>query len=294
MVSNPGRSRRISLHGGHSGQFCNHAQDSLEDVIRAYIDAGFRWVGISEHMPPVSDAYLYPDEMAAGLCARDLSNRFGRYMTTCRDLKEKYASTIKILVGFETETYSGAIPLARRLQALWRPDYLVGSVHHVDDINFDGGPAEYQQAVDAAGGIDNLYGRYFDAQYDMITALKPAVVGHFDLIRIYDPDYPKWLVQPEIETRVLRNLSAVKAHGLILDLNLRALSKGAQEPYPARSILSKALEMGITVVPGDDSHGVDTVGGHMETGLRILDELGFDTHWQPIAEALQRPTPQAT
>jgi len=40
-------SERISFHGGHSGQFCCHAQDTLEDLIKAYISKGFKAVGIS-------------------------------------------------------------------------------------------------------------------------------------------------------------------------------------------------------------------------------------------------------
>ena len=41
----------ISLHGGHSGEFCCHAQDGLADIIAQYIQMGFRQVGITEHIP---------------------------------------------------------------------------------------------------------------------------------------------------------------------------------------------------------------------------------------------------
>ena len=36
----------------------------------------------------------------------------------------------------------------------------------------------------------------------------------------------------------------------------------------------------IAVVPGDDSHGLASVGAHMETGIAILAEMGFDTDWR--------------
>jgi histidinol-phosphatase (PHP family) len=38
--------------------------------------------------------------------------------------------------------------------------------------------------------------------------------------------------------------------------------------------------MRIPVVPGDDSHGVATVGLHLDEGMRILKEFGFDTRWR--------------
>jgi histidinol-phosphatase (PHP family) len=276
----------ISLHGGHSGEFCRHAEDSLAEVVDAYAEQGFSWVGITEHVPPPDDRFLYPDEQAAGVSARDLTERFDAYINACRRLKEAHKSDLNILVGFETETYSGSLELALGLIEKYQPDIIVGSVHHVDDINFDFDKAHYEYAVKALGGIDALYHGYFDQQYEMITRLKPTVVGHFDLVRIFDADYPERLRKPAILGKIHRNLTAAKELDLILDLNMRALCKGAKEPYPSSPILEKALEMKISVAPGDDSHGVGTVGKHIETGIKLLEEMGFDTRWEKIAKRI--------
>ena len=77
----------VSVHGGHSGQFCGHARGTLEEMVLAYIDQGYPWVGITEHMPPVTDAFVYPEEKSAGLDAGILKDRFADYMTTCRCLR---------------------------------------------------------------------------------------------------------------------------------------------------------------------------------------------------------------
>ena len=100
--------RLVSVHGGHSGGFCSHAKDSLENIVQAYINRGFSWVGITEHMPAVSDRFVYPDEREAGLDASALQCRFDDYFKTCRRLKQKYSEQIDILVGFESETYTGS------------------------------------------------------------------------------------------------------------------------------------------------------------------------------------------
>jgi len=65
-------------------------------------------VGITEHMPPVHEAAVYPDERKAGLGAEALRARFHRYFETARKLQARYRDTLEILVGFETETYSGS------------------------------------------------------------------------------------------------------------------------------------------------------------------------------------------
>jgi histidinol-phosphatase (PHP family) len=270
----------VSVHGGHSGEFCNHAQDLLEDIIIAYIKAGFVWVGVTEHIPPPDDRFLYEDQKAAGLNADLLYVRFGRYMSRCRYLQAKYSDSIKILAGFETETCNGSEAFVRKLIAEFRPDYIVGSVHHVNDIAYDCTPAEYEQAAASAGGTDALFCRYFDLQYEMINALHPAVVGHFDLIRIFDPDYRARIEKPMIWERIERNLQCVRSLDLILDFNLRSLAKGASEPYISLPILRRASALGIAVVPGDDSHSAESVGLNMEKGIEILQSLGFDTRWR--------------
>jgi len=272
--------QRVSVHGGHSGEFCCHAMDSLEEIVVAYIERGFDWVGITEHAPPVDDRFRYPEEIKAGLNARQLYGRFERYITACRLLQKKYIQTIQLYVGFETEASSGSIPFIQDLARLFKPDYIVGSVHHVDDIGFDYSPEWYARAVAATGSLEALYCRYFDAQYQFLSAVRPKVVGHFDLIRIFDPSYEATLALPSVQKRVRRNLELVHSMDMIMDVNVRAITKGAAEPYPTRPILRQAIAMGIAVAPGDDSHGVDTVGLNIDRAVEVLQNLGADMNWR--------------
>ncbi len=148
----PAQPKRVSVHGGHSGQFCNHAKNTLEAVVLAYIDKGFEWVGITEHMPPTENQFLYPDEKAAGLTAADLYQRFGKYIKTGRKLQAQYADRIRLFIGMETETYTGSDAFISQLIKQFQPDYIVGSLHHVDDHSFDMGPDVYAEAAEAIGG----------------------------------------------------------------------------------------------------------------------------------------------
>lgn len=276
----------VSVHGGHSGEFCNHATDTLEQVVRAYIDKGFRWVGITEHAPGISDDLLYNDQQAAGLSPEFLFDRFGDYMNECRRLKLKYQDQITLYAAMEIETYSGYQSFVPYLVDSFQPEYLVGSVHFVNDVNFDYSPEMYQRAAASVGGIERLYEHYFDAQFEMIALLNPAVIGHFDLIRIFDPHYKKRLEKPAIWQKITRNLELVKRRELILDFNLRAFYKGATEPYISRSILRRAKELEIAVVPGDDSHSVASVGNYIDRGIDILQKMQFDLRWsQPALRA---------
>ncbi|MDY0211484.1 MAG: histidinol-phosphatase [Desulfuromonadaceae bacterium] len=270
---------RVSAHGGHSGQFCLHAEDELEAVVQVYITQGFIWVGITEHMPPPQDQYRYADEKKAGISALTLQHQFADYVAEVERLKQLYSGDILLLTGMESECYPGAFEYALELQQRYALDYIVGSVHHVRGINFDFCPAQYEAAIAACGNIDALYCAYFDEQFTMLEALCPAVVGHFDLVRLYDQDYAQRILNPEIMRRIERNLKYVRDNGLCLDLNMRALAKGASEPYISRPILVKALNMGINILPGDDSHGVSSVGNGIDAGIALLQDLGYGCAW---------------
>jgi histidinol-phosphatase (PHP family) len=267
------------VHGGHSGQFCHHAKDKLDAIVNAYVDAGFTWVGITEHMPPAIDAWRYPDEAESHISAATLQAQFRDYFSECRRLRDKYRDRIELFCSFETETYPGSAAVVRELLASTQPDYIVGSVHHVGGIGIDYNREHYAKAVQQAGSLAGLYCAYFDAQYAMLVELEPAVVGHFDLIRIFDPDYLDTLRHPEVWRRIERNLDFVVQKQLILDFNMRGFDK-AVEQYPSRPVLEAALTRGAYIVPGDDSHGVSSVARNYDRGVALLTELGHDCRWQ--------------
>ncbi len=271
----------VSVHGGHSGQFCSHAADTLDDIIQGYIREQFPWVGITEHAPFIGENSLYyPDEREAGLTPKLILQRFGDYMLECRRLQKKYRDKIRLFSAMEIETYSGYEQFVPYLINRFQPDYIVGSVHFINDIGFDYSQTFYNRIVETVGGKDELYCLYFDKQYEMIKILKPSVVGHFDLIRIFDSNYKSRLLKPDIWQRIERNLQLIKDLDLIMDFNLRSLYKGATEPYISRSILKRVRELDIAVVPGDDSHGVGSVGNYLTEGIKILEDLDFDTNWR--------------
>lgn len=248
--------------------------------MQAYVAAGFSWVGITEHIPPASDGFVYPDEQAVGLTAVSLYHRFSDYMQVGRALQQKYADQLTLYIGCETEFYTGYTDHVRRLVAEFQPDYLVGSVHHIEDLSFDMDDGDYWRVVTAVGGLNAFYQKYFDQQYEMIQTLRPQVIGHFDYPRIYDPDYPTQLRQPDTWSKIMRNLHAVKESGAILDYNIKGWRKGHPEPYISTPILQEALALGIPVVPGDDSHGVADVGEDLDKGIAWLQAAGAPTNWQ--------------
>ncbi len=269
----------VSVHGGHSGSFCGHADDVLEQIVSRYAELGFEWVCLTEHMPSEQQSLVAPEDAANGFEVEDLQCGFDEYFMEATRLKALYEGRMEIFVGFETDAYSGYEEAIENLLARHDFDMMVGSVHHVHDLLFDGEPEDYARAIELSGSIEQLYCDYFDVQLELINRFEPTVVGHFDLIRIYDADYmDRWDI-PEVRERAFRNLRRIKKLNLILDLNVRSLGKGASEPYLSKPLMEFAIAQEIPMVPGDDSHGVASVGLNIRQGVEILVARGGSTTW---------------
>ncbi|MDY0132588.1 MAG: histidinol-phosphatase [Desulforegulaceae bacterium] len=266
----------LSLHGGHSKDFCNHASGNLEAMIEKYVELGFTHVGVSEHIPPYTKDLMFDDEKEAGLCPEIMFSRFEAYILKIEQLKIKYKNKLKIFKGFEAESYSGYKRYIPALVKRFKPDYIIGSVHHLNDICFDLSPEAYSKTIDSCGTIIDFYNQYFDLQYEMLLNIRPQIAGHFDLVRIFDEDYEKNMKRDSVRKKISRNLKLVKDYDIIIDYNQRALKKKMKEPYPCRFILEEAIDLGIKIVPGDDSHSNADVGFKIKEATDYLVNQGVE------------------
>lgn len=251
----------VSLHGGHSGAYCDHADDTLEGLVAQAVALGMPTYGLTEHAPRVEPEHIFAEEKAMGWDVAHLARLFTEYVTEARRLQDTYADRINLLVGFEIEV----VPVDRYVQVMgalreqYALDYIVGSVHWVDGIIIDYTRARFDQAVEACGDREQLALRYYDTVAAMIGALRPEVVGHLDLVRRHGGEDPAFET-PVVRERARAVLALMREHDSILDINTAALRKGMPTPYPAPWLLETARDLGIACCFGDDAHRVSEVG----------------------------------
>lgn len=247
-------------HHSHSGQFCAHAKGTLEEMIQAAIAKGFHTFALTEHIPR-GDEDAYPEETMG---EAGLTQLFDDYYGEAVRLREAYRSQIKILIGMETEWIRSPQSLRwiERLQQQYQFDLFIGSVHHMHTVPIDFDKAMYDEARRRAGGSDErLFEDYFDAQLAMLQALRPPIVGHFDLVRLLSDEPNRKLRQwAGVWRRIQRNLEFTAAYGGMLELNTAGLRKGLMEPYPTSEICEVFVGLGGRFTLSDDSHQVEHVG----------------------------------
>jgi histidinol-phosphatase (PHP family) len=150
-------------------------------------------------------------------------------------LRDKYKSQIDILVGFEIDWIrTSSRRIIEEILQSYSFDFFVGSIHHVHTHIIDGLASNYDKARMASGGSEELlYQDYYDTQFEMLLALKPTVVGHFDVITLRSNERSANLHRRKpIWERIERNLRYIHEYGGALEINSSSLRKQMDVPYP--------------------------------------------------------------
>ncbi len=265
----------VSLHGGHSRAYCDHAKDDLETLIQTAIQRGCRVYGLTEHAPRIEAHRLYREEIAMGWTTETLDRLFSEYAAEAQRLSRQCADRIAILCGFEAEV----VPEDRYAEIMqgYRQRlgfvYMVGSVHWVAGHIIDYRQEDFDAAVHACGGLERLAVRYYDTVAEMLRRLRPEVAAHLDLIRKCAPDESS-INTPAVRRAAMAALEAVRETGAILDVNTAAYRTGKSHPYPAPWLVRAARDMGIPFCFGDDSHSAAHVADGIPRARDYLLEHG--------------------
>ncbi|KAK9478148.1 polymerase/histidinol phosphatase-like protein [Lipomyces japonicus] len=265
-------------HHSHSGEYVLHAKDNLDDIVNLAIERGFTTYCLTEHIPRNNDQDFYPEEKH--LKVQDLFDNFEKFYHHARRLQKQHKTEITLLVGFESDYIRADFKqLIQQIRDKYAFDMFVGSIHHVKEVPIDFDITHWVEAMNRCGGTPRqLYATYFDDQYEMLKDLRPPVVGHFDLIRLFSiDDSEKPISQwPEVLERVNRNLDFIVSYGGLIELNSAAIRKGWKEPYPREDICKIIIEKGGRFALSDDSHGLAQIGLNFHKVLDQVIKLGIN------------------
>lgn len=272
--------KTMHSHHSHSGTYVSHAVDDLDSVVQKAHDMGFAQFCLTEHMPRVNDLYLYPEETEKGLSCENLQITFDDYTKHARTIQNSYKDKLKILVGFEVEGVD-AEHIKYALQLKSQYDMMVGSVHHVFGIPIDFDYKTWELARDTTGSKTSreLYKEYFELQRQVIKTLEPQVIGHFDLIRLFDAEVDKVDLQtdwPEVWQLAVDNIKLVVEYGGLFELNSAAIRKGWNCPYPRSDIAKAIIDNGGRFCLSDDSHGLKQIGLNYAKVLKYVQDHGVE------------------
>ncbi len=220
---------------------------SVENILeycRVAYERGIRQIGITEH-----DRYLDDIDLAAFQEAREMSQDVG------------------LRLGIEIDFVPGAEERMDRDASALPYDYVIGSVHRVDEEEVD--RASEQEIYERYETYD-LYEAYYANVRKAALSGRFEVLGHPDLIKIFRrfPDRDITLILEE-------TADAVAESGVVVDVNAAGLRKPVGEIYPARDFLQMFHRRGVPIILSSDAHAPDQVAMGYDKSLKLVHDVGY-------------------
>ncbi len=207
--------------------------------------------------------------------------QFEGFAAASAEAVHDYADRIEVLRGLEAEVVpaSSYVVETQRLRARFQLDYVVGSVHWVDDHPIDVSRDLFDRAVAHAGGLAPLLVRYYRALAEMVDALRPEVVGHFDLPRLFSQGEPAHTDAGVLAAR-RDALAVIAQRGALVEVNTAGIRKDLGGAYPASDVVIEGRDLGVAFTLSDDSHHVDDVGLGLDEARAHLLAAGVRSVWR--------------
>jgi len=244
---------RVDLHNHTT--LCNHATGTTQEYIEKAIELKIDIYGFSEHAPMKN----FEDGYRLTIDKKDF------YENEIKSLKEKYKNDIDILLGYEVDFIKGDYLLDSIKNA--KVDYLIGSVHYLNRWGFDNPEfiKEYQNR-----DIDKIWEEYFEAVKAMINTGYFNIVGHLDLIKVFN-----FLPKKDIKSIAYNTLKTIKKSGMTIEINQAGFRKPVKEQYPSIPLLELAFELDIPITFSSDAHSVEQVGYKYNDVVSIAKNIGY-------------------
>ncbi len=294
---------RIDLHNHTT--LCHHATGSMEEYIACAIEKNIDVFGFSCHAPMAFDEkYRMSKDELLGYCEKihSLKERYqGQIQILCalevdyilnkdmafdekyrmskdellgycekiHSLKERYQGQIQILCALEVDYILNKEYLIESQVLEYPFDYLIGSVHFLDNWGFDN-PEFIGKYAEI--NIEECWGEYLHSIAQMAQTGLFQIVGHIDLLKLFGHTLPDSQI-PNLNLA----LESIADNHLAIELNPAGLRKPIKEAYPSAKILQKAYKKGIPITFGSDAHALEHIGFGYEKLCDLAKNVGY-TH----------------
>ena len=238
----------------HMHTTLSDGHNTHEEMVLAAIEKGFDEIGFSDHF-----CIKQPCKWAVG------ADEIAQLEKKVMEMKEKYGDRINILFGIEADYFNDMEAEIRESLQRFNFDYVIGSVHFLDDWNYDTDKSRYGEF-----SIDFLYEWYFR------ELQKAAKSGHFDIMG--HPDLiKKFRIWPETSKAQLFEETAIifAESGVAFEINTSGKDRPCGEFFPGPELLKAFYKAGVPVTFGSDSHRKEQIGRHFDEARTILNEIGY-------------------
>ncbi|MDQ6993997.1 MAG: histidinol-phosphatase HisJ [Mariprofundaceae bacterium] len=239
---------------------CNHAVGDVKAYAQAAIQCGLTEIGMSDHSP-----MPHGFDAAWRMSLQELPD----YLQEVEHVRDEMEADLTLRIGLEADFHPGTESDVQSMIDAYAWDYVIGSVHFIDDWGFDN-PDEIQRWDEM--NIEDVYVAYFDLVARSAETGMFDIIGHPDLIKKFGQRAP--VGSSRVDHAESNMLDAVKEANMVLEISSAGLRKPVQEMYPHERMVEKAAKRQIPFAFGSDAHAPEEVGHGMEACLDVLSRYG--------------------
>ncbi|MEG6615804.1 histidinol-phosphatase [Peptococcaceae bacterium 1198_IL3148] len=219
--------------------------------------------GISEH------AYRFKETRAIFYnqwVGQRQTERMQDYLTMINSAR-KHGINVKF--GIEVDYFPGKEKEIAAFINNYPFDYVIGSVHWIDDWGFDLTEmiAEWDKRK-----VESVWQAYFDRIVCLAESKLFDIAGHLDLAKIYNyvPDNQEFL-----HRQYQRVAKALAQNNLCIEISTAGLRKPVREIYPHPQLLQVCQQQKIPIVINSDAHCPEDVGASYNQALALARQVGY-------------------
>jgi histidinol-phosphatase (PHP family) len=251
---------KFDFHTHHDR--CGHARGSIRDYIEAAKDKGLDIIGISDHSPYFAseEEQPYPQITMA-------KSAFPEYVAEVLQLKNEYKGKIEVLLGVESDFFPEQLDIYRSNYEKYPFDYIIGSVHHVDEISIFN-----KQRWEGLSHQEKVRTKetYYKLIEDSARSGLFQILGHIDAMKGFYPSFSS------IQTAAIdQTLKVISEYDIAIEVNTSGKTKDCGGWYPSEDILERARHYGVNITFGSDAHDPERIGDDFELVKQQLKEIGF-------------------
>lgn len=254
---------RADYHSHTSYSFDSNA--SIDAMVQQAIDLGLEELCITDHID-----FTYPE------CKIVSPHGVAANIAAVRDAARRYRGQIKLPVGVEIGLRPDCAKIAGELIAAHDFDFVIGSVHEVDGIDF-----YYYHELFENNTKQQAYDKYFEATLQVVlTCENYDVLGHMDYVERYAATRGhyadaalEYKNHRELVDEILRVLVS-KGKGI--EINTSGLAYGLGRVHPQVAIVARYFEMGGEIITvGSDAHSPGKIAYGFDVAQDMLEALGI-------------------
>lgn len=236
----------------HVHSIFSDGKNTYQDYILEAERVGLNEIGFSDHI-----CINYPK------WAVKLSD-FDQVDNEIKQLKLK-SKNVNIRYGFEVDYIENREFEISNLLKKFSVDYIIGSVHYVNDWNFDINKKDFLKK-----DIDQFYKDYYSLVQKAAKSKLFDIIGHIDLAK-------KFNYFPSFNLTEVFNQTAIilKESDMVFELNTSGKDKDCKEFYPSDQFLKILYEHKVPVTLGSDSHSINHLGRYFNEAISKLKKIGY-------------------